>query len=108
MKSKRNAKIIELSATMIYAQIAKKLGISRQTVARVVFRAKPGATKRHRIERAAHRRWYLKNRNKILSRYHEDPHVRARVKAASRRWYLKNRHKILRKAHARRAEKAAA
>ena len=94
MKAKRNAKIVELAATMTYGEIAKKLGISRETVAGVLFRAKPDAKKQ------ARKYW--------RKRYRDFPHVRARELAKSKRFYWKNREKINRKKRAKRALEHAA
>jgi hypothetical protein len=89
MNAKRNAKILRLSASMTYGEIAKKLHISRDAVAGVVLRAKPGA----RDHENEYRR----------SRYRDFPHVRESEHRSSVRWYRKNRAKILKKTRARRA-----
>lgn len=76
---------------MTYGEIAKKLHISRHTVAGVILRAKPGARD--------HENEYRRRR------YRDFPHVRESEQRSSQRWYQKNRVKILKK---KRLERAAA
>ncbi|HEY1749026.1 MAG TPA: hypothetical protein VGG11_19990 [Xanthobacteraceae bacterium] len=74
---------------MTYGEIAKKLHISRQAVAGVVLRAKPGARD--------HNKEYRRRR------YWDFPHVRENEQQSSLRWYRKNRAKILERKRAQRA-----